>query len=178
MASLETARRLEVGAPANAAANGTVADGIAVDGTRKYTAGVDAYFTAESTSHGTASQDDEDLPDAEEYKWVTSRGAVKDMRTMNLSTLKTAVYDDLVSTLFAEEHRLKMRDSDIVAGIEGLRNTEAVTFDGPGGEVGAQAAMDIMFKLFKDYKDNAPALDAVMRVVSTMALGYLAKPCA
>ena len=174
MASVETARRTDASDPA--VKDTAAVDGAAADGTRKYTAGVDPYFAAESITPEATSQDDEDLPAAEEYQWATSRGAVKDMRTMNLTTLKTSVHDDLMSTLYVEEQRMEMRDTDIGRSIDNLCNTEGVTFDGPGGEVGAQTAVDIMFKLFKDYANNTPVLDAIMRVVSNMAVCYMDLP--
>ena len=95
---------------------------------------------------------------------------------MNLSTLKTAVHDDLMSTLFAEQKRVELRDSTILAGIKGLHNAEGVSFDGTGGEVGVQQAMQAIFELFKDYADNAPAQEAMMEVMSTIAMGYIALP--
>ena len=143
---------------------------------RMYTDGVDAYFTAESDSHEVVSQDDKDQPAAEEYQWITSRGQVRDMRTMNLTALKTSVHDDLMSTLYAEEKRVEMRDSGIMADIEGLHSTEALTFDGTGGEVAVQQAVEAVFKLFKDYENNGPALEAMMSVMSKIAVGYIDQP--
>ena len=130
----------------------------------------------ELASQNDGSQGQGDAPAAEEYLWTTSRGEVKDMRKMSVTTLKDTVSIDIESTVQAAEKNLQRRGRSVAKCINTLHNTEALTFDGPGGEKFAQDVFKSIALLFQDYADNEGVLKAFVKANELIAAQYIDLP--
>ena len=152
------------------------AKGMEVGG-RKYDES-DGESGSESDEHASqdGSQEQGGPPAAEEYLWITSRGEVKDMRKMSVTTLKDTVSIDVESTVQAAEKNLQRRGRSVAKCINALHNTEALTFDGPGGEKFAQDVFKSIALLFQDYADNEGVLKVFVKANELIAAQYIDLP--
>ena len=147
-------------------------------GGRKHKEG-DAESDSESdelVSQNDGSQKQEDPPAAEEYLWTTSRGEVKDLRKMAVTTLKDTVSIDIESSVQVAEKNLRRRGRTVEKCIKALHNTEPLKFDGPGGEVHAQGVLKGVAALFQDYAGNEEVLKALVKVNELITTQYIDLP--
>ena len=152
------------------------AKGMEVGG-RKYDES-DGESGSESDEHASqdGSQEQGGPPAAEEYMWITSRGEVKDMRKMSVTTLKDTVSIDIESTVQAGEENLKRRGRSVARCIKALHNTETLTFDGPGGEAYVQEVFKGVAALFQDYAGNEEVLKVLVKANELFAAQYIDLP--